>query len=134
MARFDAETGLLQSYRSTHFPKRRDLKNAVHALVRDAAPLVLMVLEGDTDLAALWQKQAAKLDPAPRVHVVSAHDWRPDMLLDRQQRSGKDAKRHADTLAREIIARSPAANPTSLKHDAAEAICLGAWAVEHLLS
>ncbi|MEO0326473.1 MAG: hypothetical protein AAF447_26235 [Myxococcota bacterium] len=38
------------------------------------------------------------------------------------------AKRAGGALARTLIAASDAPAPTSLRHDAAEAICLGWWA------
>ena len=39
-------------------------------------------------------------------------------------------KQAADGLAREIIEEHGAKRPTSLRHDAAEAILVGYWAVE----
>ncbi len=133
IARFSAVSGHLLAYRSTHFPNRRALKSALRQLLRADAPLALLVLEGDADLAGLWAREASRLEAPPAIRVVSAEDWRPTILPRRQRRSGADAKRFAERRAREIIARSPAPNPTSLRHDAAEAICLGAWAVETLL-
>jgi hypothetical protein len=55
-------------------------------------------------------------------------DWRKSLLLPYQRRSGADAKAAADGLARDVIDRSGAKRPTSLRHDAAEAILVGAWA------
>ncbi|MFP2904470.1 hypothetical protein ACLESD_05320, partial [Pyxidicoccus sp. 3LFB2] len=60
---------------------------------------------------------------------VAAEDWREKLLYAREQRSGSLAKDAADVLARKVIGWSGAAKPTSLKHDAAEAILLGLWAV-----
>ena len=65
------------------------------------------------------------------VTQISAEQWRKDLLLPRQQRSGKQAKLVADELAREIIAKSAVSKPTSLRHDAAEAILIGTWAIEN---
>jgi hypothetical protein len=39
------------------------------------------------------------------------------------------AKQNADQMARKVIAWSNAPSPTSLRHDAAEAILIGLWAV-----
>jgi hypothetical protein len=44
------------------------------------------------------------------------------------RRSGEDAKAAAEKLARDLIERSGAKRPTSLRHDAAEAILVGVWA------
>ena len=50
-------------------------------------------------------------------------------LLPREQRSATLAKRAAGTVARRVIAWSGAPRPTSLRHDAAEAILIGLWGV-----
>jgi hypothetical protein len=47
-------------------------------------------------------------------------------------RSGTQAKDVADRLARRVIEWSAAARPTSLRHDAAEAILAGLWGVKEL--
>jgi hypothetical protein len=61
---------------------------------------------------------------------VGAEAWRHTLLLDREQRSGKAAKAHADTKAHQIIEWSGAAKPRGpLRHDAAEAIVFGLWGV-----
>jgi hypothetical protein len=52
--------------------------------------------------------------------------------LPRDQRTGTDAKQAAGRLAKKIIAWSGAAKPTSLRHDAAEAILVGAFGVLEL--
>ena len=41
--------------------------------------------------------------------------------------SGTQAKQTADELARRVINWSEAPRPTSLRHDAAEAILVGLW-------
>ncbi|MBI4581226.1 MAG: hypothetical protein HY718_16105 [Planctomycetes bacterium] len=46
-----------------------------------------------------------------------------------KHRTGPQAKRHAGTLARRAIEWSGAARPTSLRHDAAEAILIGLYGV-----
>ena len=50
-------------------------------------------------------------------------------LLSRDQRSGEQAKRMADGIARRVVEWSEASRPTSLRHDAAEAILIGLWGV-----
>jgi hypothetical protein len=60
---------------------------------------------------------------------VSAEEWRALFLLARDQRSGEQAKRIADGIARRVVEWSSAPRPTSLRHDAAEAILIGLWGV-----
>lgn len=118
------DDGRLQWYRSQNFGNRARLKRAASGLLLEARP-AWVVLEGGGDLAEVW-RHAAEAWQA-RVRVVQAHEWRPALLLPREQRSGEDAKRHAGTLARRVIAWSGAPRPTSLRHDAAEAILVGLW-------
>ena len=63
---------------------------------------------------------------------VAAEEWRGVLLRESQQRSGKQAKREADDLARRVIDSSGASRPTSLRHDTSEAILVGYWAVRSL--
>jgi hypothetical protein len=86
-----------------------------------------MVLEGDRALADIWERGAKGLDV--RALRVSAEVWRRKLLYPREQSSGAAAKRNADEMARRIIEWSDAPRPTSLRHDAAEAILLGLWGV-----
>ena len=64
--------------------------------------------------------------------MVSPEQWRSLLLLPRKQKNRKVAKDEADVLARQIIAWSGLKRPTSLRHDAAEAILIGLWAVLEL--
>ena len=85
------------------------------------------MLEGGGALAELWKAAGARRDL--RVRVMDAGVWRRGLLLPRERRTGAGAKEAADGVARRIIAWSGAPNPKgALKHDAAEAICVGLWA------
>ncbi|MFZ9889018.1 MAG: hypothetical protein ACO3JL_16095, partial [Myxococcota bacterium] len=81
----------------------------------------------DRTLADVWSKAAQKRGAATT--LVAAETWRSQLLYAREQRSGRDAKRHADHLARAVIAWSGARRPSSLRHDAAEAILIGLYGV-----
>jgi hypothetical protein len=83
------------------------------------------VLEGGGPIADAWEAEAAKRDL--QVIRVSAEEWRAVFLLPREQRSGTQAKEAAGRLARDVIEWSSARRPTSLRHDAAEAILIGMW-------
>ena len=51
------------------------------------------------------------------------------MLYPREQITGLQAKHYADDLARRIIIWSGISRTASLRHDTAEAILIGLWAV-----
>ncbi len=129
IALFDATPHILR-YRSTNFGSRRRLKKAVYRLIRDAGPPQILVVEGSRDLASIWRKAAEK--QGVEVIEVAPETWRRELLEPRRRRSGADAKEAADELAREIIAKCGGDAPTSLRHDAAEAIAIGYWALPRL--
>ncbi len=129
IALFDA-TGTLRRYRSTNFGSRSRLKKAVYRLIRDAGPPELLVVEGSRDLASIWRKAAEK--QGVEVIEVKPETWRRELLEPRRRRSGTDAKQAAQELACEIIDECGGDAPTSLRHDAAEAIAIGYWALPRL--
>ena len=121
------ETGRLQSYRSTNFGSNARLKQGAYRMMQEHPELSWVVLEGDSNLAEAWMRHAKK----QRAHsqCIAAETWRKKLLTPSQRRSGGDAKSAADDLARRVIEWSGAPRPTSLRHDAAEAICIGLWSV-----
>ncbi|MFT5141687.1 MAG: hypothetical protein ACI80V_000291 [Rhodothermales bacterium] len=126
LAGFDSE-GRVLWYRSQNFGSRRRLINGAAALIRTLPDLSHVVIEGGGELAPPWQNAATR---AGLEHfLVDAHTWRESLLLPRQRRTGALAKEAADGLARRVIEWSGAAKPTSLRHDAAEAVLVGLWAV-----
>jgi len=122
--------GRLVWYRSRNYGTRSRLRKAAHAVLKEATSVQVVAIEGGGDIAIPWFAEIDRrgLD----VIQCKAEHWRSELLLSRHQRHGPDAKKHADTLARKIIEWSGAKKPTSLKHDAAEAICVGLWAVKRL--
>ncbi len=122
--------GRLVWYRSRNYGSRGRLRKAAASVLRETETVGVLALEGGGDLAVPWITEAERRGIT--VLQLSAETWRKELLLARNQRSGSDAKKHADTLARHLIAWSNAKRPTSLRHDAAEAICVGFWAVWHL--
>jgi hypothetical protein len=122
-----ARDGSLLWYRSHHLANRAHLKRAVRQILGDLPGLQWLAVEGGGTLAEIWLKEAERRGIAAQ--RVQAERWRAALLLPRQQRSGRQAKQVADDLARSIIARSGAARPTALRHDAAEAILIGWWAL-----
>jgi len=119
--------GRLVEYHSRNFGNRARLKRAVPSVLKALGPLAWLVLEGGGPVADIWEREATRR--ALQVLRVSAEDWREALLYAREQRSGAQAKDVADALARRVIDWSRAPRPTSLRHDAAEAILLGLWGV-----
>ncbi len=121
------DDGRLIWYRSHNFGAAARLKRAIPALLHEAFDPSFVVLEGGGPLAEHWTSSSER--HGARVRRVSAEDWRALFLFPREQRSGDQAKRVADGLARRVIEWSGAPRPTSLRHDAAEAILIGLWGV-----
>ena len=114
-------------YRSRNFGSTARLRRAAPVVLADIPGLTYVALEGGGVIADIWEREAERL--AATVIRVSAEEWRAELLYPREQRSGAQAKQHADALARRAIAWSGAPSPTSLTHDAAEAVLVGLWAV-----
>ena len=89
-----------------------------------------LVVEGGGELASAWDTEARLRQIEAR--WVAAETWRNALLYPREHRSGEVAKRSADELARRVVEWSAAPRPTSLRHDAAEAIMVGLWGVIEL--
>jgi hypothetical protein len=121
------DDGRLRWYRSQHFGAAASLRRAVPSLLDGVSHLVI---EGGGSLANAWSEEAATR--GIEVRWVSAETWRATFLYPREQRSGERAKRSAEDLARRVIEWSGARRPTSLRHDAAEAILVGLWGVLQL--
>ncbi len=121
------ETGKLIWYRSTNFGRIERLKRAVYGIIKQEAGLEWVVLEGGGNLAEVWKKEAGRRG----VHVlqIDAGIWRRKLMYPRNR---SRAKYHADRIARQVIQWSNSRRPTSLRHDAAEAILIGLWGVLEL--
>lgn len=122
--------GRLRWYRSQNFGSAPRLRRAVHGIFVDHPEVEVVVLEGGGPLADIWEKEAAKR--GVRSLRIGAEAWRQELLIPREQRTGVIAKHSADGVARRVIEWSGAARPTSLRHDAAEAILVGLWGVLRL--
>ncbi len=121
------DQGRLCWYRSQNFGSVARLKRGIYPILSDIENLAFVVTEGDRNLAERWHSVAERRGASCR--TINAETWRRVLLHPRQQRSGSSAKQNADDIARKIIAWSGASRPTSLRHDAAEAILIGFWGV-----
>jgi hypothetical protein len=124
LALFSEEAQLLW-YRSHHFSAPAKLKKVIGKLLRDDPRPTHLLLEGGGPLAELWLMEADKL--ALTAEQIHAQQWRERLFYARQHRSGAQAKREADNLARQVIEKLGAKKPTSLRHDTAEAILIGLY-------
>lgn len=122
--------GRLLTYGSTNFGSKSRLRAGAPTVIRGAEPLETVALEGDRGLANVWARAAQRV--GVDAVVVTPETWRAAFLHPSEMRSGAEAKRAADRLARLVIAWAGARRPTSLRHDAAEAILIGLWAVLEL--
>ena len=121
------EDGRLRWYRSQNFGDAARLRRAIPGLLDHPDDLTRVVIEGGGPLAEPWRVEAERRGVL--VRRVSAEEWRSLFLLPREQRSGPQAKAVASRLARRVIEWSGASRPTSLRHDAAEAVLVGLWGV-----
>ena len=122
-----SRAGILEEYRSTNFGSLPRLKRGVYGVMSATPGLDRLVVEGGGGgFAEPWLKEASRRDWVAR--SVDAGVWRERLLRPRNRRTGVAAKDQADVLARRVIAWSGATRPTSLRHDAAEAILIGLWA------
>ena len=119
--------GRLIWYRSKNFGTRARLRSGVHGLLSGIPDLGWLVLEGGGSLADIWEREAERRQL--RMRRISAEDWRQRLLYPREQEKGFQAKSSAVEMARRVIEWSGASRPTSLRHDAAEAILVGLWGV-----
>jgi hypothetical protein len=122
-----AQDGQLCWYRSHNFGTVARLRRGVHGVLVGIPQLRWLVLEGGGTLADIWRREAGRHDVA--VRQINAAAWRQQFLYPREQRSGSQAKEHAEVLARRVIAWSQARRPTALCDDTAEAILIGLWGV-----
>jgi hypothetical protein len=119
------ESGRLRWYRSRDFGDAAHLRRAIPALLDEPGDLTRLVIEGQGPLAAGWAEEAAIRDVS--VQWIPPGEWRRLLLPDPTSRAA--AKRDAPIVARRVIAWSGLRPPSSLDHDAAEAILIGVWGV-----
>lgn len=125
-ARFGAD-GRLVAYGSHHYGTTDALRRDLPRLLAGATHLAL---EGGGALALVWTKEAERR--ALPTLLCHAHEWRADLLLPRERAAG-GFKERAVRLAAGVIAADGAPRPRGpLRHDAAEAILMGAWAAHRV--
>jgi hypothetical protein len=126
LATYDQE-GRLVWYRSKNFGSAAALRRGIHSVLGELPHLEHLVLEGGGNLADIWLAQTDR--HGVQVQQIAADTWRREIYYPREHRNSVIAKQTADVLARRVIEWSNAPRPTSLRHDAAEAILIGLWGV-----
>lgn len=124
LALYDA-SGRLLWYRSQNYGTAARLKRAAHGTITSVPDLEHLVVEGGGNLAEAWLREAERRGVQTR--SVHAHQWRRELLVPRDRRDGARAKATAVDLAPMVIEWARGKRPTSLRHDAAEAILVGLW-------
>ncbi|SHJ73181.1 hypothetical protein SAMN02745165_03038 [Malonomonas rubra DSM 5091] len=125
-----SENAELLWYRSHHLSSPAKLKKVIGKLLREQPRPTHVLLEGGGPLAELWITEADKL--SIETTQIHAQQWRNRLFYSRQHRSGSQAKREADGLARQVIEQLGGKKPTSLRHDTAEAILIGLFGLLEL--
>ena len=126
------ENGTLIRARSTRFAKRMTLKRALPSILAEIEGVSEVVLEGQGEIADIFRKGIQRTS-LPVLHF-SAEEWREDMLLPRERRSGQQAKAVAEAMALKIA--HDCGNPPKCAYDddAAEAVLFGLWYLKHWLN
>ena len=123
------ENGILIRARSTRFAKRMTLKRALPSILAEIEGVSEVVLEGQGEIADIFRKGIQRTSLP--VLQFSAEEWREDMLLPRERRSGQQAKAVAEAMALKIA--HDCGNPPKCAYDddAAEAVLFGLWYLKH---
>lgn len=141
IACFDAQGRLLWC-RSHHLADMTRLKRWMRGELAMLPALEYVVVEGGGDVAKAWetevQRQAKRIGRSGKIGfmLVRAEEWREALLHPRERVAGQTAKATALVLARKVAAWSMEAGgggvgkrPVALRHDAAEAVMTGFYAV-----
>ncbi|PID92936.1 MAG: hypothetical protein CSA95_09055 [Bacteroidetes bacterium] len=130
MALFNS-SGEPQWVRSRNFGNLARLKRAIPHLLHELPSSSIIVIEGGGIIAKAWEEEAKK----QHFNIIKIHaaTWRNDLLYQRQQRKGTEAKKNALRLALQILRKSGIPAPKSLTDDAAEAFLIGYWFIHHYI-
>ena len=126
------ENGTLIRARSTRFAKRMTLKRALPSILTEIDGVAEVVLEGQGEIADIFKKGIQRTSLP--VLQFSAEEWREDMLLPRERRSGQQAKAVAEAMALKIAHDSGNPPKCAYDDDAAEAVLFGLWYLRHWLN
>lgn len=129
LALFSSDGSLLW-FRSQNFGNKVRLRKAIPWLLGLEEELTHLVIEGGGPLLKIWDSFLVKRNLT--VIKTMADDWRADLMLHREQRKAKAAKRNALMYAARAVEKLSDHKPTSIDEDTAEAILIGVWAMKKL--
>lgn len=129
LALFDRD-GRLVWCRSHNLGTPGRLKKAVARILFELPDLEYLVVEGGGRLAGIWEHAARRRNVS--CLVVQADTWRGEFLLPRERTSGHEAKSAACRLVARFLREEARVTPTAPRHDAAEAVLIGLWAMSVL--
>lgn len=115
-------------YRSKNYGNKNRLKADIRNILTNHQNLSYIIIEGGGDLAKLWKNEAMKRN----IEVIQIHaaEWRKEVFHQNQMKNGPKAKQSAISLAKKVIMETNGPKPTSMVHDAAEAILIGYWGMK----
>jgi len=129
LALYSSEPRLIW-YRSQNYGNKSRLKSDIYNILNHNPGIRHLIVEGGGDLAKLWLSEANKRNITCR--QIYAEDWRKDLFNQYQVKDGLKAKQSALKAVNDIIRKMHGPKPTSMVHDAAEAILIGYWGIGKL--
>ena len=89
-----------------------------------------LIIEGGGPLRKIWDSYLERKNI--EVMHIMAENWRNDILFEREQRKGKQAKEKALHYAQKVIEKLSEKKSGPLNINAAEAILIGLWGMKEL--
>lgn len=129
IAAYDCE-GRLTAFGVQAYRSREAMRRGAGKTVAEHGQLEWLVSYGCPTQAAVWERSAMR--QGVRVQRVDGETWRQALAVNDAPRNSAENNRHVVRLARRIIDWAQMPQPVVLPTDAAEAICVGLWAVHQL--
>ena len=125
-ATYTQERSLI-AYGSQHCAGRSQLKRLAYQAIQRLPLDSYVFVEGGGSLLKLWQTPTERR--LLNFYALHAEEWRIEVLAFKHRQRSTDAKTEAIKQARPLIFSQSGQRSTSLRHDAAEAILMGWWAL-----
>ena len=122
------QEGDLSAYGSQKCGKPRQLKRLAQQCVDNLPKGSLLVVEGGGPLCTYWSKAAHRSSIS--FEQVAAEEWRFSLCPERVQRTSSELKQWAIIEASRQLRLLKAQRIKALRHDTAEAILVGMWALQ----
>jgi hypothetical protein len=122
--------GRLLWFRSQNFGNASRLRRAIPWMLNQEEELSHLIIEGGGPLLKIWLAETERRNIG--LITIMADEWRSNLLLEREQRKGSQAKMHAVHFAEKAIRHLCDHRATSLNNDAAEAVLIGIYGMQKL--